>query len=59
MDDLPSELDQEKREVVIAALADMQAQTLITGIQKQDLAALLGDIPAAMFHVERGMVFSE
>ncbi len=59
LDDLPSELDQGKREIVIAALADMQAQTMITSIQKQEMEGVLSDIPAAMFHVEQGRILAE
>lgn len=59
IDDLPSELDQSKRGLVVAALSAMQAQVLVTGIAKQELLEIMGGVEASTFHVEQGRITAE
>lgn len=57
IDDLPSELDAEKRALVTAILSGVNAQVFITGIESSDLEpilALCGE--NRMFHVKHGVV---
>jgi DNA replication and repair protein RecF len=58
IDDLPSELDEERCERVCRALAAMRAQTLITCVSPQAVPAgwLGADADVAMFHVKHGQV---
>lgn len=56
IDDLPAELDCEKRAHIIAVLEDLQAQVIITGAERQELMDLAPSKGTKMFHVERGSV---
>ncbi len=59
IDDMPSELDPEKRQLVTDLLTNLNAQTFITGITQEDLTALLNIDDMCLFHVEQGCVFKE
>lgn len=60
LDDLPSELDVNHRDVVSRQLSDMNVQVLVTGVERDDLESLSFSksslIPPAMFHVKHGEV---
>ena len=59
IDDLPSELDSEKRKLIIRMLVDLQAQVFITGIEHDDLSEMVTLHPESkMFHVEHGGMIS-
>lgn len=55
IDDLPSELDPEKRRFVGKVLANLQSQVFITGIIRQELQDMIFS-EHRMFHVEHGAV---
>lgn len=58
IDDLPSELDKNKMELVVSILRKMNSQVFITGIHKEDLV-LIGSADSQhdrMFHVKHGNV---
>jgi len=57
IDDLPSELDPQKRTLVTEILAGLRAQVFITGIEACDLEEIL-DLNEGnrMFHVKHGMI---
>ncbi len=56
VDDLASELDQTHQEFLIQQLAELQSQVFITGIDHEELQALLKGYPYRMFHVEQGQI---
>ncbi|GAB5412591.1 MAG: DNA replication/repair protein RecF [Congregibacter sp.] len=57
VDDLPSELDQERCERVCSQLAAMEVQTLITCVSRDAIhSGWLGERGFSMFHVEHGEV---
>ncbi len=56
IDDLPSELDPEKRRLISSLLKQLQAQVFITGITADELNGMLPDHSAQMFHVEQGQI---
>jgi len=57
IDDLPSELDQAKRSLVVKILSNLHAQVFITGIEACDLQKILDlDRQNRMFHVKHGAV---
>lgn len=55
IDDLPSELDSEKRQLVANIIEQSCAQAFITGIEATSFTDLLKNTPK-MFHVEHGVV---
>ena len=56
LDDLPAELDADKRHLVMEVLSEIQAQVFVTGTDYQALDSFL-DVPdMRMFHVEHGKV---
>ncbi len=59
IDDLPSELDSHSRHKIISALADLSAQTFITGIAERDFQPLVEPYATHMFHVEHGVIVSQ
>ncbi len=58
IDDLPSELDLDKRRHIIEILTKLNSQIFITTILKEGLSDLPGhrDIEKSMFHVKHGMI---
>lgn len=55
IDDMPSELDGEKRLLVIRVLHDMKAQVFLTAIDQKELLGLHDfDVSSKMFHVKHG-----
>ncbi len=55
VDDLPSELDRDNRDKVLAALLSLDSQLFVTAINSSDMP--LHDFPPlALFHVEQGVV---
>lgn len=57
IDDLPSELDLEKRHLITKILSTIQAQVFITGIEAADLDEILLLHPEnKMFHVKHGVI---
>lgn len=57
IDDLPSELDPQKRSLVINILSKLNAQVFITGIESTDLGEILAlNRDNRMFHVKHGVV---
>lgn len=56
IDDLPSELDSEKRRFITSILTQLNAQVFITGITQFELADMLPGQSVQMFHVEQGQV---
>jgi DNA replication and repair protein RecF len=57
IDDLPSELDSQKRKLVISILNKIAAQVFITGIEQADFDEILAiDRQNRMFHVKHGVI---
>ncbi len=56
IDDLPAELDEEKRAVFLNELAYLNLQVFITGIDRSSFSAIT---PSSVFHVKHGEVFRE
>ena len=56
VDDLASELDHAHQEFLVQQLAELQSQVFITGIDADELQALLKEYPYRMFHVEQGQI---
>lgn len=57
IDDLPSELDQNKRSLVTQILSNLDAQVFITGIKSADLDEIMAlNSENRMFHVKQGAV---
>ena len=56
IDDLPAELDQHKRQYVIKALKELDAQVFITGTEKEAFGPAEEINNAKLFHVEHGMI---
>ncbi len=56
IDDLPAELDEEKRYLIAQLLLDIESQVFITGIEKSLLAPFIELPESKMFHVERGTI---
>lgn len=54
IDDLPAELDHEKRRLVAKILAGIEGQVFVTGINSNDLSDLTQANGHKMFHVEQG-----
>lgn len=54
VDDLPSELDPEKRIALTNALYDLDAQVFISGITEGELSEAIKNESAVVFHVEHG-----
>ena len=59
VDDLPSELDADKRASLAAILFQMDAQLFVTGIEKNGLISLFNQGNSKMFHVEHGTIKEE
>lgn len=57
IDDLPSELDLEKRERVMHLLMTLNSQIFVTGIEAENLNTLITKT-ACCFHVERGKIIN-
>jgi DNA replication and repair protein RecF len=53
IDDLPSELDPQKRKLIATVLADLKSQIFITGITREELADLVQLDQVKLFHVEQ------
>lgn len=56
IDDLNAELDNKAARLLIERLECLQAQVIITAIEKEPLVGLLKDREYQMFHVEHGVV---
>lgn len=56
IDDLPSELDPDKRLAVINVLKELDAQVFITGITEQELSQAIALDKSLLFHVEQNKV---
>lgn len=56
IDDLPSELDPEKRNFMSSILKQLQAQVFITSITVSELSDMLSTPEAQTFHVEHGQI---
>ncbi len=56
IDDLPSELDPEKRRFITHILTELHAQVFITGITQEELSNMIPLDQVQMFHVEQGQV---
>ena len=56
IDDLPAELDEEKRAVFLNELVYLNLQVFITGIDRNSFSAIT---PSSVFHVKHGEVFRE
>lgn len=54
IDDLPAELDTDKRNKIVKTLVETGNQVFITGVLKQDLTALDLAQPAHEYHIEAG-----
>ncbi len=55
LDDLPAELDRERRERVMALAAEIGAQVFVTGLESQGVPRPEG-MSSRLFHVEQGQV---
>ena len=56
IDDLPAELDSDKREALTTLLTDSQSQVFITGIEPEQLSSFAALRDTKMFHVEHGVI---
>jgi DNA replication and repair protein RecF len=56
IDDLPSELDKDKRKLVSEVLASLDSQIFVTGIERESLSDLQQSPETQMFHVEQGLL---
>ncbi|MBN1684189.1 MAG: DNA replication/repair protein RecF [Gammaproteobacteria bacterium] len=56
IDDLPSELDEEKRKIFCDMISHMKTQLFITGISSNSLKNLFAPKLTKMFHVEHGSI---
>jgi DNA replication and repair protein RecF len=60
IDDLPSELDSQKRSLVTSILSSLNCQVFITGISSHDLDELMdSNDQNSMFHVKHGTILSQ
>lgn len=59
VDDLPSELDPDKRNKISKELLALNTQVFITGITLEDMQDLLSNQSANVFHVKHGQLISE
>jgi len=59
IDDLPAELDVDKRSLVAQTLNELKAQIFITGVSRNDLEPFLGHGNCPAFHVKHGVVAQE
>lgn len=59
IDDLPSELDQEKRFCIASILKELNAQVFITGITPEELRDVIAFDKAQLFHVKQNTVQKE
>lgn len=58
IDDLPSELDPSKRDLITSTLQKLQSQVFITGITRADLREILTLKKASVFHVKHGSIIA-
>ena len=56
VDDLPSELDAQHRQLLLQQLTETGAQIFVTAIDPQAIVDSLSSPPNRMFHVEQGLV---
>ncbi|MGL4640292.1 MAG: DNA replication/repair protein RecF, partial [Shewanella sp.] len=56
VDDLPSELDAQHRQLLLKQLTDTGAQVFVTAIDPAAIVDSLHAPPSRMFHVEQGRV---
>ena len=56
VDDLPSELDAQHRQLLLQQLTETGAQIFVTAIEPQAIVDSLSSPPNRMFHVEQGLV---
>lgn len=56
IDDFIAELDKQKRFLVLQSLKMLRAQVFVTGVDREELLEVMGDIPSGMFHVEQGQI---
>ncbi len=59
IDDLPSELDKNRRTDLSRVLAEIDAQVFVTGIEENALMGLFSEGSSKMFHVEQGNITEE
>lgn len=59
IDDLSTELDQDKRERAASVLAKLGAQVFVTGVFENDLKDMLSLEGSKLFHVEHGRITSK
>lgn len=58
IDDLPAELDRERRKILVKILVNLQSQVFVTGLHCEDLQELFPSTNYSLFHVERGAVLN-
>ena len=56
LDDLPAELDANKRQLMMATLQDLGAQVFVTSLETELLDMLIASHGTSVFHVEHGRV---
>jgi len=56
VDDLPAELDSQKKSLIAEVLLNLQSQIFVTGLTRDDLEIFSVSQSAKMFHVEQGAV---
>lgn len=56
IDDLPAELDNERRQRVALILKELNTQVFITGIERESLQTLFPEEQTHLFHVEQGKI---
>jgi len=56
IDDLPSELDAQRREALCCLLSELGAQLFVTGIDNQFFEGMFNKDKTKMFHVKRGEI---
>lgn len=56
VDDLPAELDEQKRNLIANILLGLKSQIFVTGLSQQNLSDFIDTRNYSMFHVEHGVV---
>lgn len=59
IDDLASELDERRRQLICDLLLEFGFQLFVTGIERKNIENLFGERPSCLFHVKQGEISRE
>lgn len=59
IDDLPAELDEQKKSLIAGILLSLDSQIFLTGLSSPNLADFVDTRSCSMFHVEHGVITQE